>query len=431
MLNVLTGHGHDGETSAFRRARCNRTGHEHRLPDMTVFTRSFALGLVVLLTACGAEPAREQPPAPLPVTRQVDSGTAAAVTAADAFGLDLLTAPALASEKNLVLSPASVSTALQMVGAGAMGDTAAQIRKVLRLPGDGPLVPPVTGHEDLKVSNTAWIQRGLRIKPGYRDALRDRFGAATSDEDFVTDPGGARERINRTVADQTQGRIEDLFPEKSITGDTRLVLANALYLKVPWAREFPRDLTVDAPFTRADGSTVTVPMMRTAPEIQLGYAEGPGYQAVTLPYRGGRLAFTVIVPAAVDALRGKGIAALLGEIRPATVELAMPRFTVRSALDLSAPLKEAGMPTAFEPGADFSGITDEARLRIASVQHKTFVQVDEEGTEAAAATGVDARAVSAELPRTVTADRPFLFVITDTATGSPLFLGRIGDPAAG
>lgn len=393
-------------------------------------TRCFVLGLVVLLTACGAEPVREEPPAPLPVTQQVTSGTAAAVEAADAFGLDLLTAPALASEKNLVLSPASVSTALQMVGAGAKGDTAAQIRKVLRLSGDAPLASPVSGHEDLKVSNTAWIQRGLGIKPGYLDVLRSRFGTATSDEDFAADPGGARDRINRTVADQTEGRIPDLFPETAITGDTRLVLANALYLKVPWAREFPRDRTVDAPFTRSDGSTVTVPMMRTEPEVQLGYAEGPGYQAVTLPYRGGRPAFTVIVPAAIDALRGKGIAALLGEIRPSTVELAMPRFTVRSALDLTAPLKEAGMPAAFGPGADFSGITDVARLRIASVQHKTFVQVDEEGTEAAAATGVEARAVSAQLPHTVTVDRPFLFVITDTATGAPLFLGRVGDPAA-
>ncbi|WP_158633180.1 serpin family protein [Amycolatopsis sp. WAC 04182] len=397
---------------------------------MTVLTRSFALGLVALLTACGAEPAREELPAPLPVTQQVTSGMAEVVKAADGFGLDLLTAPALASEPNLVLSPASVSTALQMAGEGAKGETAAQIRKVLRLPGDGPLVPPVAGHEDLKVSNTAWIQRGLGIKPGYRDAVRDRFGAATSDEDFVADPGGARDRINRTVADQTEGRIPDLFPETAITGDTRLVLANALYLKVPWAREFPRDRTVDAPFTRSDGSTVSVPMMRTEPEVMLGYAEGPGYQAVTLPYRGGRLAFTVIVPGALEALRGKGIAALLGEIRPATVELAMPRFTVRSGLDLSAVLKEAGMPAAFGPTADFSGITDEAQLRIASVQHKTFVQVDEEGTEAAAATGVEARAVSAELPRIVTVDRPFLFVITDTATGAPLFLGRIGDPAA-
>jgi serpin B len=211
-------------------------------------------------------------------------------------------------------------------------------------------------------------------------------------------------------------------------------VTNALYLKAAWAREFPRDKTKDAPFTRPDGSVVTVPMMHNdpfkEPKAELGYARGPGYQVVTLPYRGGKLAFSVIVPATIDALREKGIASLLSEVRPATVQLAMPRFTTRSAMDLSKALAEAGMPTAFTPGADFSGITDDTDLLIASVQHKTFVQVDEEGTEAAAATGADVQAVSAPQTYTVTVDRPFLFVITDTATGAPLFLGRINDPTA-
>jgi len=210
------------------------------------------------------------------------------------------------------------------------------------------------------------------------------------------------------------------------------VLTNALHLKADWAREFPRDRTADAPFTRADGSTVTVPMMHNDQDEQakVGYAEGPGYQVVTLPYKGGELAFTVIVPATVDALRGKGIAALLGEVRPALVTLAMPRFTARSAMDLTETLAAAGMPVAFTDAADFSGVTDDDDLYIDSVQHKTFVRVDEQGTEAAAATGVDEQAVSAPLTYTVTVDRPFLFVITDTATGAPLFLGRISDPTA-
>jgi serpin B len=252
---------------------------------------------------------------------------------------------------------------------------------------------------------------------------------------FRADPDGERRRINRTVADQTAGRITDLFPSGSIDEDSRLVLTNALYLKAAWAREFPRERTVDAPFTRADGSTVTVPMMHNEPGDDeggmLGYAEGPGYQAVTLPYKGGKLAFTVIVPASAEALKGKGVAALLAEIRPAHVTLAMPRFTAGSAMDLRDTLTAAGMPDAFSSAADFSGITDDTGLYLGSVRHKTFVKVDEEGTEAAAATGVDAKAVSAPVPHTVTVDRPFLFVITDTANGAPLFLGRIGDPTAG
>ena len=396
-----------------------------------------ALGLVVVaVTACGSEPEAEQPlPPPVPVARQVSADTAALISAADAFGLDLLTAPTLADEPNLVVSPMSVSLALQMIGAGAAGETAAQLTKVLRLPeGVRPRVPDVD-QTDLKVSNTAWAQEGLELKPGYRDTLRTRFGAAPRAADFVADPERARGRINQAVADQTAGKITDLFPPDSINADTRLVLTNALYLKAAWAQEFPVDRTTDAPFTRDDGSTVTVPMMHNdpyrEPPVELGYAEGPGYQVVTLPYRGGKLAFTVIVPASVDTVRGKGIAALLGEVRPAPVALAMPRFTAGSALDLTETLKAAGMPAAFSSAADFSGITDDAELHIDSVRHKTFVQVDEKGTEAAAATGVDAHAVSAPMVHTVTVDRPFLFVITDTASGAPLFLGRITDPTAG
>jgi serpin B len=400
---------------------------------MAVPARLAALGLILLVTACGTEATSNEPlPPPVPVARQVPADMAALTSAADAFGLDLLTAPALADKTNLIVSPVSASLALQLVGAGAAGDTAAQINKVLHLPDGVRPALPAFDQTDLKPANTAWVQQGLTLKAGYTDTLRNRFSTTLNEADFIRDNNGARDRINKTVADQTAGKITDLFPPESITGDTRLVLTNALYLKAAWAREFPRDMTKDAPFTRADGSTVTVPMMHNdpfkEPRAELGYAEGPGYQVVTLPYRGGKLAFTVIVPASVEALRGKQIAEILSQVQPTTVQLAMPRFTARSAMDLRKTLEEAGMPLAFSPAADFSGITDDVRLQIASVQHKTFVQVDEEGTEAAAATGVDAQMVSAPAFQTVTVDRPFLFVITDTATGAPLFLGRINDP---
>nr|CEL20056.1 Serine protease inhibitor (serpin family) [Kibdelosporangium sp. MJ126-NF4]CTQ97280.1 Serine protease inhibitor (serpin family) [Kibdelosporangium sp. MJ126-NF4] len=394
-----------------------------------------ALGLVLLLAACGTKPDPDEPlPPPLPVARQVPSDLAALIAATDVFGLDLLASPVLADRTNLVVSPVSVSQVVQMAAAGAVGDTATQMTKVLHLPDGARPRLPAFDQTDMKIANTAWTQRGLNVKPAYRDTVRDQFGTTLNDADFAADPTGSRDRINRTVADQTQGKIPDLFPPTSINADTRLVLTNALYLKAAWAREFPRNRTADAPFTRADGSKVTVPMMRNDPhkdpDAELGYAEGPGYQVVTLPYKGGRLAYSVIVPASLDALRGKGVAQLLSEVRPATVALAMPRFTTRSSMDLAETLAQAGMPKAFSKAADFGGIADDMPLRIASVQHKTFVQVDEEGTEAAAATGADMQATSAPMTQTVTVDRPFLFVITDTATGAPLFLGRIGDPTA-
>jgi serpin B len=389
--------------------------------------RLAAVALLLLLTACGSPKEAEPPPPPVPVARPVAADMAAMVSGFDDFGLDLLAAPALAREPNLVVSPVSVSLVLQLVGAGAAGETAAQITKVLHLPDGARPRVPAFDRTDLTVSNTAWAQRGLELKPGYRDALRDRFDTSLREADFAGDPTGARERINQTVADQTAGKITELFPADSITVDTRLALTNALHLEADWAREFPVDDTRDARFTRGDGSTVTVPMMHLA-TAELGYAQGPGYQAVTLPYRGGKLAFSVIVPAAVDTVRAKGIPAVLDKVRPATVTLAMPRFTARSDLDLTETLEAAGMPAAFSTAADFSGITDDTDLYIDSVRHKTFVRVDEKGTEAAAATGADAQAVSAPIVRTVTVDRPFVFVITDTTTGAPLFLGRISDP---
>lgn len=401
---------------------------------MGISTRSAALGLALLITACGSEPAPPELPTPVPVVERVPADTAALVSAIDAFGLDLLTAPALADRPNLVVSPASASVALQMIAAGAAGPTAEEMTRVLHLPAGVRTRLPAFDRTDLKVSDTAWTQRGLDLKPGYRDTLAHRFDTTLHEADFRKDPGGAAREINKTVADQTGGRITDLFPPDAFDDSTRLVLTNALYLKADWAQEFPTDRTADEPFTRGDGSTVTVPMMHNdpaqEPPFTLGYAEGPGYQVVTLPYKGGRLAFTVIVPAAPDIVRAKGVATILGEVRPTPVALAMPRFTARSAMDLTDTLKAAGMPTAFTDAADFSGITGKVPLRIDSVRHSTFVRVDEKGTEAAAATGVEAKVTAAVAVRTVTVDRPFLFVITDTATGAPLFLGRITDPTA-
>lgn len=357
------------------------------------------------------------------------------VSAMDTFGLDLLTSPTLADRSNLVVSPASVSLALQMVGAGAAGETAAQINKVLHLPEGVQPRMPAFDLTDLKVNNIVWAQQGMAVEPAYTATLRNQFGATMNEADFIRDSRGARERINKTVEDQTAGKISDLFPSEAINPTTRMVLTNALYLKAAWAREFPKEMTRDDPFTRADGSTVTVPMMRNdlskEPKAQLGYAEGPGYQVVTVPYKGGKLAFTVILASSQEAVRTKGIAALLSEVQPMDVQLAMPKFTVRSGMELATTLEDAGMPLAFSPSADFSGITLQERLYISSVQHKTFVQVDEEGTEAAAATGVVMKTTSAPMVQTVTVDRPFIFVITDTTTGAPLFLGRINDPTAG
>lgn len=410
------------------------------------------LGLVIGITGCGSPRVSDPPPRPVPVAQDVPANIAELAAADAALGVDLLASPDVPRTGNVAVSPVSVALALQMVVGGAAGNTEKEIAQVLHLP-DGSAAGKAAAdllrnlaateqdeHTTLRVSNTVWSQQGLPIKPTFTEALRTRFAATVNGADFAHDPSSARDRVNATVADQTGGKIAQLFPPGTLDSTTRLVLTNAIYLTASWAQAFPQDKTIQAPFTRADGSNVSVPMMHNEPDqrpdVELGYASGPGYQVVTLPYAGGRLACTVLLPTGpsvdplIDLLRTKGLAPVLSAVTPTPVALAMPKFEVRSNLDLSGALASGGMPDAFTDTADFTGITTAEKLRIQAVRHQTFVQVDEHGTTAAAASGAGVQVTSAGAGVTVTIDHPFLFVITDTSTGAPLFLGRVTDPSA-
>jgi serpin B len=381
------------------------------------------------------------------VAVDVPADAAALVAADDRFGLDLLAAAPASG--NLAISPASVALALQMVATGARGRTAAQFATVLHLPGvqsaatsaRALLTGLAAAEQDrtgtLKLADTVWTQRGMRVEPAFAHSLRTSFDAALRTADFAGDPDGSRQHVNATVAGQTGGLIPQLFPAGSLDGSTRMVLTNAVYLAASWARAFQPKDTAPGPFTLADGTTVRVPMMHSdadPPAQAYGYAQGPGYQAVTLPYTGGRLAFTVLLPTGtslaglLDVLRDKGLPAVLGAVRPSPIGIAMPRFTLSTDLDLSGVLAHLGMADAFTDRADFRGITTDEPLRIQTVRHDAVVKVDEHGTTAAAATGVGMQATAIAVPKIVTVDHPFLFAITDTATGAPLFLGRVADP---
>jgi serpin B len=230
----------------------------------------------------------------------------------------------------------------------------------------------------------------------------------------------------------------DLIPDGTLDELTRLVLVNAIWFKAPWHQAFEPTITRDLPFHRADGSTVDVPMMADAAS-HAGYAEGPGWRAASIPYAGQELAMAVFVPApghdvsdVEAALADGGLARALGSFaQDGAVDLLLPRWRTRTAAPLKEVLAALGMPTAFTDAADFSGMTHDERLLIQDALHQGFVAVDEEGTEAAAATAVVVGTTSAELPqRVVHADRPFVFAIHDVATGVPLFLGRVVDPTA-
>ena len=372
-------------------------------------------------------------------------------TSVDAFGFDLYRKMA-ATPGNLVFSPASVALALAMAEPGARGETAAQMDAVLHIgsgasggnglgaldgalgnvSGQFPDAEGVARDVTLRIANATFGQSGMPIQQAYLDALASRFGAGLRLVDYSHDAAGACKLIDDWVGDQTEKRIPKLLDQ--LDPATRLVLVNAIYLKAPWLEPFVKEATADADFTLLDGKTVRVPMMSDASVRD--YAAGAGWQAADLAYVGGSLAMTVVVPDDLASFE-KGLdaatfAAIEKAMQPTSMDLAMPRFTTETKMELKDILAALGMPLAMDPDrADFSGITSAERLVITHVVHQANISVDEKGTEAAATTAVVmATATAAPVRVNLRLDRPFVFAIRDTKTGAILFLGRIVDPSA-
>ncbi len=382
--------------------------------------------------------------------RDAGGGAAMLARAIDATGCDLFLALGAAGVST-VFSPASIVIALQMALRGARGETAAELAHFLhvtRADAAGEALRLLTadlasaaGDDDVtfRMPNTMWVQSGMRLLPEFTAWISEVAAASVDDADFIHEAEKARQEINRIIAEQTEDKIRDLLAPKVIHQDTRLVLTNAVYMKAPWAHPFPEQATDDAPFHLDGGGTVRVPMMRET--AQFGYCRGDGYQAVVLPYAGERLAMAFVLPdghlaALADRLAAGGLHGMLAGVRRTQVRLALPRFHLETQFQLSGTLRRLGVVRAFSSDdADFSGITTEEFLYIDEVVHKAYIDVDEKGTEAAAATAVAIRMLAAFSPAappvTVTVDRPFMFAITDMVTGVPLFLGNVMNPAVG
>ena len=375
--------------------------------------------------------------------------------AVNAFGLDLY--GSIGSDGgNLVFSPASIALALAMARAGARGETAAQMDAVLHADAAGdllaainaldqalasrsgsfPAYPEGTLEVALRIANAPFAQRGLPLESDYLATLAGDFGAGLRLVDYAGDPEAARRTINAWVDEQTGRRIPELLPAGTIDEATLLTLVNAIYLKAPWLDAFVEEATAPAAFTRADGSAVDVAMMDGGTDL-LAYAAGDGWQAVELPYAGGKLAMTLVVPgdlAAFEAgLTPEQFDGIIGALDSRLVHLRLPRFGQETKVSLGEVLAALGMPDAFDPlQADFSGITAATGLYITAVVHQANIDVDEKGTEAAAATAIVMAGSAAPDDQEVelTLDRPFLFALRDRPTGAILFLGRVVDPSA-
>ena len=369
----------------------------------------------------------------------------------NAFALDLYNT--LRSENgNLILSPYSISLALAMTYAGARGDTEAQMAQTLHFSPQNELHPsfntldlelkkePINLDKDqepmqLNIANAVWAEQTFSFLPEFLDTIAVNYGAGVSLADFVNKPNEERVTINNWVSDQTEDKINDLLPDGSISPDTRMVLVNAIYFKADWLDQFDANDTSDFPFNLLDGTQVNVPMMGQG--MFIPYTQGDGYTAVELPYAGETAAMDIIVP---DASRFEEIEStltrdmfneIIGNMSQTSLMLGLPKFKLESSFGLPSTLSQLGMADAFDADlADFSGMTGQKDLFIGDVIHKAFVAVDEEGTEAAAATAVIMELAGAIMHDVnLIIDRPFIFVIRDTVNGQILFVGRVLNPA--
>jgi len=383
------------------------------------------------------------------VSSPADAGAAAG--AINAFGLNLYARFAV-QPGNLVISPASIAIALSMARVGARGTTAAEMDQVLHGLGSDDLAKAASALDTalatrtgtfqdragqdqrvvLRIANALFPQRDLPLEAGFLDAMASRYEAGAWLVDYRADPEAARLAINAWVAEQTENRIPSILNPGDVTAGWRLALANAIYLKAAWLEPFLADSTAPANFRLGTGATVSVQTMRTF--VTAPTASGQGWRAVELPYVGQELAMLIVVPDDLASfetgLTPAFVDRVVGSLKPAMMDLWLPRFDIESRAQLGDLLKALGMPTAFSDNADFSGITAAEALRIASVVHQANMTVDENGTEAAAATvvGFDTSGGGPE-PIELRVDRPFLVVLRDVPTGAIIFLGRVADPS--
>lgn len=388
------------------------------------------------------------------------------VEANNQFAIDLYNELNKDNGGNLFFSPWSISTALVMTYEGARGETAVQMRDVLYFPEDDVLrrsayarmlnrMNKAGGEYTLKTANALWLQEDYPFLDNYKTTVWEYYLAKVNNYNLAGDPSGASSEINSWVSKNTNGKIDEIVNPSMFTSLTRAVLANAIYFKGDWVHKFDKDDTKDEDFTLESGQTVKVPMMKLVDnDLEFRYAESDGVQILELPYKGDKLSMLVLLPrtetppnvqndehapeiTSMDELESILSADKLTEWRsklsPTEVHIYLPKFTFETSYSLKDHLSAMGMDIAFADNgsADFSGMDGTKLLYIDKVLHKAFVDVNEEGTEAAAATVVFMVFTSVG-PRYVEfrADHPFIFLIQENRSGNILFMGKVANPNA-
>ena len=405
-----------------------------------------AVETVTVETIPSSEPDVNEPPTPVPA-----DDLKAIVEANNHFGIELYKKLAETEKGNIFFSPYSIHAALSMTYAGARGETAAQMAKVLGIEKLGDRVHPAhaelarklksDGGKDkpeFNVANGLWGQRGLQFQPEFLSLTKRHYGGGFRELDFAKNTEGSRQTINKWVSEQTREKIPELIHKGGVTPSTALVLANAVYFKGQWAAPFQKGRTIQDKFWVAPDKTVDVPMMRTT--IASAFYTGDGVKIVMLPYQRHQHSMIVVVPDAIDGLQNvvrnlisEQLRVWLSGLQAGDVHFTFPKFRVSQRYGLSGGLAGLGMPLAFGSEAEFQGITTQAKFKLEQVIHEAVVEVDEDGTVAAAATAVTGdRPISNPRPRrnlSLIVDRPFLFFIIQNSDKAVLFGGAIAHPS--
>jgi serpin B len=405
-----------------------------RMPMKLIFT-SYWIALFSLFTSLGSAAGSD--------------GLKPLVEANTAFALQMY-GELRSSEGNLVFSPYSISSALAMVYAGAREETARQMAQTLHFDQcpadvhalfhglDRSLALAACSNE-LEIANSLWPQQGYPFRKEFLSLLKKDYGATVTPQDYMHASEGARNAINQWVDDKTRHKISEIIGPGVLDAHTRLVLVNAIYFNGKWATPFPVEATHTDNFQVKPGKTITASFMSKSDHFS--YGENDQLQLLSLPYAGGKLELTILLPRDQDGisdletnLSPANLAEWIGSLRPQLVNVMLPKFKMSAALELNETLEAMGMKDSFSPAkADFSGMDNNPHwLYISAVLHKAYIDVNEKGTEAAAATAVvwaeNMAMPVMEKSREFRADHPFLFLLRETSTGSILFIGRASEP---
>lgn len=345
------------------------------------------------------------------------------------------------NQGNLFFSPYSISVALAMTYEGAAGQTAEEIKEVFHFPEKEILRPnsariyneinnPNKSYT-LRTGNALWADKTFELRQDYSERVEKYYGGKAVNMDFINEPELSRETINTFIAEQTNNRIKNLLPEGIIDAAVRLILTNAIYFLGDWEYPFDEKNTRERPFYVSPEESIDVPMMYMNPEENFNYASLEDLELLEMPYEDNELSMLILLPkTSLEELElnFEKLNEYIGQMRKTNLDgIFFPKFELETEYELVEPLKNMGMSAAFL-NADFSNMNEHERVFISDVIHKAFVNVDEEGTEAAAATAVIIRETAIMEPRIFNANRPFIFLIRENESGNILFMGRINNP---